>query len=70
MRDLSWICLTYSVSDSHTGTVLATGKVIAIDGPHAAQGVARKLVQELEKARAVQAAQASRTFAVEGVGER
>lgn len=48
---------TYSVSDSHTGIVLATGKVTAIDGSHAAKGIAKKLIQEFEKARAVQAAQ-------------
>jgi hypothetical protein len=48
---------TYSVTDSHSGTVVATGKVTAIDGPHAAQGIGRKVLQELEKARAVQATQ-------------
>jgi hypothetical protein len=48
---------TYSVSDSHTGIVLATGKVTAMDGARAAKGIAKKLVQEFEKARVVQAAQ-------------
>jgi len=48
---------TYSVSDSHTGIVLATGKVTAMDGARAAKGIAKKLVQEFEKARAVQTAQ-------------
>jgi hypothetical protein len=51
---------TYSVADSRSGAIVATGKVTAIDGPHAAQGIARKIVQELEKARAVQAAQVGR----------
>ena len=63
-RPLFTYDFTYSVSDSHAGIVLATGKVTAIDGPHAAQGIARKLVQELEKARAVHAAQASRQAAL------
>jgi len=35
-------------------------RVPAIDGPHAAQGIAKKIVQEIEKARAVEAAQAGR----------
>jgi len=48
---------TYSVTDSRTGIVLATGKVTALDGARAAKGIARKLIQEFEKARAVQAAQ-------------
>jgi hypothetical protein len=56
-RPLFTYDFTYSVSDAHTGLVLTTGKVTAIDGPHAAQGIATKLVQELEKARALQAAQ-------------
>jgi len=51
---------TYTLSDTHTGTVLATGKVTAIDGSHAAPGIARRLVLELEKARQEQAAQANR----------
>jgi hypothetical protein len=46
---------TFSVSDSHSGIVLSTGKVTAIDGPHAAKGIARKFVQELERSRAEQA---------------
>jgi hypothetical protein len=48
---------TYSVNDPQTGAVLATGKVTAMDGARAAKGISRKLVQEFEKARAVQAAQ-------------
>jgi len=63
-RPLFTYDFTYSVSDSHSGIVLATGKVTAIDGPHAAQGIAKKLVQELEKARAVNAAQANRQEAL------
>jgi hypothetical protein len=59
-RPLFTYDFTYSVSDSHTGIVVATGKVTAIDGPHAAQGIAEKLVREFEKGRALQqAAQAN-----------
>ena len=58
-RPLFTYDFTYSVSDSHTGVVVATGKVTAIDGPHAAQGIARKLIQEFEKARTLQGAQAN-----------
>jgi hypothetical protein len=63
-RPLFTYDFTYAVSDSHSGIVLATGKVTAIDGPHAAQGIAKKLVQELEKARAVNAALANRQEAL------
>ncbi len=63
-RPLFTYDFTYSVSDAHTGLVLATGKVTAIDGPHAAQGIAKKVVLELEKARAVQAAQANQQEAL------
>jgi hypothetical protein len=59
-RPLFTYDFTYSVADSRSGAIVATGKVTAIDGPHAAQGIARKIVQELEKARAVQAAQVGR----------
>ncbi len=59
-RPLFTYDFTYSVADSRTGAIVATGKVTAIDGPHAAQGIARKIVQEVEKARAVQAAQVGR----------
>jgi hypothetical protein len=55
-RPLFTYDFTYSVSDSHTGIVVATGKVTAIDGPHAAQGIAEKLVREFEKGRALQQA--------------
>lgn len=58
-RPLFTYDFTYSLSDSHTGIVLATGKVTALDGPHAAPGIAKKLVEELEKARASQAAPAN-----------
>ncbi len=63
-RPLFTYDFTYAVSDSHSGIVLATGKVTALDGPHAAQGIAKKLVQELEKARAVIASQANRQEAL------
>jgi hypothetical protein len=63
-RPLFTYDFTYAVTDSHTGIVLATGKVTAIDVPHAAPGIAIKLVQELEKARALQAAQPSAQQAV------
>jgi hypothetical protein len=56
-RPLFTYDFTYAVSDAHTGIILATGKVTAIDGPHAAQGIASQLVQALEKARALQSAQ-------------
>jgi len=55
-RPLFTYDFTYSVSDVQTDIVMATGKVTAIDGPHAAQGIARKLVTELEGARGMQAA--------------
>jgi hypothetical protein len=63
-RPLFTYDFTYSVSDSYRGIILATGKVSAIDGPHAAAGIATKLVQELEKARALQAVQANGQEAV------
>jgi len=53
-------CFTYSVADCRMGAIVATGRVTAIDGPHARLEIARKVVQELEKARAVQAAQSGR----------
>ena len=59
-RPLFTYDFTYSVMDSRASTVLATGKVTAIDGPHAAQGIGMKIVQELEKARTLQAVQAGR----------
>jgi S1-C subfamily serine protease len=59
-RPLFTYDFTYSLSDGHSGIVLATGKVTAIDGSHAAQGMARKLAEELARARAEIAAQANR----------
>jgi hypothetical protein len=59
-RPLFTYDFAYSVMDSGTRTILATGKVTAIDGPHAAQGIAVKIVQELEKARTLQAVQLER----------
>jgi hypothetical protein len=59
-RPLFTYDFTYSVSDGHSGTVLATGKVTALDGPHAAPGIAGKLIQELEKARVLEPAQSTR----------
>jgi len=47
---------TYSVNDSYTGTTYATGKVTALDGGRAAKGIARKLIQDFERARVAQAA--------------
>jgi hypothetical protein len=58
-RTLFTYDFTFVVSDAHSGSVLITGKVTAIDGPHAAEGIAKKLVQDLEKARAVQAVPAN-----------
>jgi len=55
---------TYSVSDSHSGIVFVTGKVTAIDGPHAAQGISKKLVEELQKARASHPSQANQAEAL------
>ena len=57
-RPLFTYDFTFSLSDAQTGLVLATGKVTAIDGPHAAEGIAKKFVQELKKARAGQATHA------------
>jgi len=58
-RPLFTYDFTYSVSDARTSVVLATGKITAIDGPHAAQGIAKNLVRELERARALQPAQSN-----------
>jgi hypothetical protein len=54
---------TYSVSEEHSGVVLATGKVVAIDGPHAAEAISKKLVEEFEKARAAVPAKFNRSEA-------
>jgi len=55
---------TYTVSDSHSGSVLAMGKVTAIDGPHAAHEISKKLVQELQKSRASHPSQANQAEAL------
>jgi hypothetical protein len=52
------------MSDTRSGLVLATGKVIAIDGPHAAEAIAKELVQEVQKARTGQEAQANQQEAL------
>jgi hypothetical protein len=59
-RPLFTYDFTYSLSDGHSGVVLATGKVTAIDGPRAAQRIATKLVQDLERARVMVPAQVNR----------
>ena len=58
-RTLFTYDFTFAVSDAHSGTILVTGKVTAIDGPHAREGIAKNLVRELEKARVVQQAPAN-----------
>jgi len=65
-RPLLTYDFTYSMSDTRSGLVLATGKVIAIDGPHAAEAIAKELVQEVQKARAGQEAQANQQEALSG----
>lgn len=55
-RPLFTYDFTYSVSDSRSGIIVATGKVTAVDGPHAAKGISQRLVAELESARGMQAA--------------
>ena len=51
-RPLLTYDFTYSVRDLQRGSVLTRGKVTAIDGQHAAQKIAQKLVPDLEKSRA------------------
>jgi hypothetical protein len=51
---------TYALTDGNSGAVISAGKVTAIDGPHAAQMLAKKLAEELAKARLEQPAQANR----------
>ena len=63
-RPLLTYDFTYSMSDTRSGLVLATGKVTAIDGPHAAEAIAKELVQEMQKARAGQEAQANQQEAI------
>jgi hypothetical protein len=55
-RPLFTYDFTFSVTSAQSGVLLLTGKVTAIDGPHAAQGIANKLVQALQDARALKAA--------------
>jgi len=54
---------TYSVSDPNSGSVFAMGKVTAIDGPHAAHEISKKLVEELQKGRASHSSQANQAEA-------
>ena len=58
-RPLLTYDFTYAVRDLQKGVVLATGKVTAIDGPHAAPKIAREVVHDLEKARALHTDQTS-----------
>ena len=41
----------YKIIDNHTGTVLATGKVVAWDGPIAAPQLASEIVKQMRAAR-------------------
>ncbi len=50
---------TFSVTSAQSGVLLLTEKVTAIDGPHAAQDIAHKLVKALQEARALKAADQS-----------
>ena len=63
-RPLFTYTWTYSVTDSQTGVVLASGKVSAFDGARAARGIVPKLLQDFEEARAVQAPQTNSTEAL------
>jgi S1-C subfamily serine protease len=58
-RPLFTYDFTYSVTSAPTGVVLVTGKITAIDGPHAAQGIAQRLVEELENAQGLRTAEPS-----------
>ncbi len=53
-RPLFTYDFTFSLCDSHSGVVLATGKATAIDGPHAAKGIATQLIQIFNKDRAAE----------------
>lgn len=55
-RPLFTYDFTYSVTSAQSGVLLLTGKVTAIDGPHAAEGIGNKLVQALQDARGLKAA--------------
>jgi basic membrane lipoprotein Med (substrate-binding protein (PBP1-ABC) superfamily) len=50
-RPLFTYSFTYKITDRSTGIVLATGKVTAFDGNAAAPELARKIVEEIKKAR-------------------
>lgn len=50
-RPLFTYTFTYKITDRSTGIVLATGKVTAFDGNAAAPDLARKIVEEIKKAR-------------------
>jgi hypothetical protein len=56
-RPLFTYDFTFTIMEQRTSAVVAVGKVTAIDGPHAAAGIAKKILQDLANARAVQAAQ-------------
>jgi len=55
-RPLFTYDFTYSVTSARSGVLLLTGKVTAIDGPHAAEGIAKRLVKLLGEARGLKAA--------------
>ena len=55
-RPLFTYDFTFSVTSAQSGVLLLTEKVTAIDGPHAAQDIAHKLVKALQEARALKAA--------------
>jgi hypothetical protein len=50
-RPLFTYTFTYKITDRSTGIILATGKVTAFDGNAAAPDLARKIVEEIKKAR-------------------
>jgi hypothetical protein len=50
-RPLFTYTFTYQITDRSTGIVLATGKVTAFDGNAAAPKLARKIIEEIKKAR-------------------
>jgi hypothetical protein len=50
-RPLFTYTFTYKIIDRSTGIILATGKVTAFDGNAAAPDLARKIVEEIKKAR-------------------
>lgn len=50
-RPLFTYTFTYQITHRSTGIVLATGKIIAFDGNDAAPMLARKIIEEVKKAR-------------------